>query len=416
MSFVKGSVIYVGSNILNAVIPFILLPILTRTLTQAEYGAVTMFQMLGVGLGTIVGLSVHGAANRKYYDQASAEELREYNGVCLHILLTTFVLCLAIIGLWAEPMGRWLNLPVSWLYMALAISTCGFVVQIRLGQWQVRGQPIAYATLQLGQAMVNLVVSLLLVTQLHRAGQGRVEAIFVASLVGATLALISLWRDQLVNFLSFNKAYVHDALSYGLPLIPHVLGFFLLSNVDRLIIGHYLGMDAVGVYGVAFQISLGLSILFDGINKAFVPWLFAILTSNDEQKKRVVVKKTYLWFSLLLLAAGLSFVIGPWFVIHYAGAKYQESAQLIGWVCTGQIFGGMYLMVTNYIFYAKKTAYLALVTLLSGCINVALAIVLIQYYQLAGLVGAFFISKLFQFVLTWALAARVHAMPWLLMR
>ncbi|MGJ3660750.1 oligosaccharide flippase family protein, partial [Shigella boydii] len=46
MSVYKNSSIYLISNIFNALIPFILLPILTRNLTPYEYGQIAMFQTL----------------------------------------------------------------------------------------------------------------------------------------------------------------------------------------------------------------------------------------------------------------------------------------------------------------------------------------------------------------------------------
>ncbi|MEW0490716.1 oligosaccharide flippase family protein, partial [Escherichia coli] len=62
MSVYKNSSIYLISNIFNALIPFILLPILTRNLTPYEYGQIAMFQTLVSGLASLTGLNTVGAA------------------------------------------------------------------------------------------------------------------------------------------------------------------------------------------------------------------------------------------------------------------------------------------------------------------------------------------------------------------
>ena len=412
MSFLRGSAVYVGTNIINAVIPFILLPILTRTISQEEYGAVTMFQMVVTGLGAFVGLSVNGAANRKFFDNPADEETRQYNGTCLQILFATFLICFCIVSLFSGYLSKALNLTVEWIYLALATASLGFVIQLRLGQWQVRQKPLAYAAVQLSQALINFVLSLVLVLQLHRSGAGRVEAIFIATLFAALLSIFFLYKDKIISVTSINKPYLKDALAFGIPLIPHAFGFFLLSSFDRFIISNYLGLKEVGIYAVAFQISMGLNIIFDGINKAFVPWLFAILARNNEEEKVDVVKKTYLWFVLLICGSVASFLIGPYFVVFYAGEQYQESANVIGLLCTGQIFGGMYLMVTNYIFFAKKTEKLAFVTISTGVFNLLLLILLIKYFGIVGAAFAFSFSKLLQFLFTWNVAEKVEPMPW----
>lgn len=53
---------YLVSNILNAIIPFALLPVLTRYLSPEEYGEVAMFQTLLGAMTAFVGLSMAGAA------------------------------------------------------------------------------------------------------------------------------------------------------------------------------------------------------------------------------------------------------------------------------------------------------------------------------------------------------------------
>src|SRR5690606_34839927 len=67
-SLASGASIYLLSNILNAALPFALLPILTRYLGPAQYGEVAMFQTFLATLAAFTGLSVQGAAARKYYD------------------------------------------------------------------------------------------------------------------------------------------------------------------------------------------------------------------------------------------------------------------------------------------------------------------------------------------------------------
>lgn len=66
--FLRNSTIYLASNIINALVPFLLLPILTRYLTPDEYGQIAMFQTLITALAALTGLNAVGAANRKFYE------------------------------------------------------------------------------------------------------------------------------------------------------------------------------------------------------------------------------------------------------------------------------------------------------------------------------------------------------------
>lgn len=399
MSLVRNSLVYLLSNIINASIPFLLLPILTRALSPAEYGQIAMFQTLVAGLVAFIGLNAVGAANRKYYDEEnSLYELSQYNGVCLQILLGSTVVLIIICTIFSKHLSDFLSIPVSWIYSALLLSSLSFVMNLRLGQWQVRGEALKFGALQINNSLLNMLLSLLLVITLHYGAQGRVDAQVMAAALSAGVAFYMLIKDKLVFLFCWRLDYLKQALQFGVPLIPHIFGFFLLSAVDRFVINQKLGLGQAGIYMVAVQLSMALSIVFDAINKAYVPWLFEILKRDDLAEKRKVVKYTYFYFLLLLLLAPIPFLIGPWALVLIAGEEYRAAGEVIGWLCLGQIFGGMYLMVTNYVFYAQKTGSLSVVTIASGMLNVLLLFVMVNEYKLLGAAWAFVLAKLVQFL------------------
>lgn len=414
MSFAKNSIIYLLSNITNAAIPFVLLPILTRVLSQSEYGRIAMFQTLLVGLTAFVGLNSVGAANRKYYDVGiSQKELSQYNGACIQILLFSILVLLIVFYFIAGDLAEILSIPISWLYSALLLSSLIFLLNLRLGQWQIRGSAFKFGQLQVSNSLFNMGLSLLLVVMFNHGAQGRVDAQVIAASLSAMLACWLLVKDKLVSLWQWRFEHIKQALSFGVPLIPHIFGTFLITTIDRFVINQKLGLSYAGIYMVAVQLSLVLNVIFDAINKAYSPWLFSVLKRNQDTEKYRVVKYTYLFGLLLLLITPIAFIIGPPVLVFIAGEDYRMAGQVIGLLCLGQIFGGMYLMITNYVFYAKNTGQLAIVTILSGCVNLILLIYFIDIKGIVGVALAFAISKALQFLMTFILAVRSVKMPWM---
>lgn len=412
-SLVSGSAIYLFSNILNAVIPFALLPVLTRYLSPAEYGEVAMFQMLLIVLGAFTGLSVHGAANRKYFDaNPDAQEFRYFMGACLQVLMISSTIVLLVLLPFLHQLSESLGLRPQWIMWAIVVSAASFVVNIRLGQWQVRKQAKHYGVLQISQSLLNMVLSLLLVVVLLQGAGGRIVAQIWAAAAFALLALYLLKRDDLLGFFTWKPAYIREALAFGVPLVPHIAGICLLNSVDRFVINSKLGLAQAGIYMVAVQISLAMALVFDAINKAYVPWLFERLSRNVAAEKQQIVIYTYLYFSVILLMAALGFLVGPLLVTMIAGDQYAPAGKVIGWLLLGQAFGGMYLMVTNYIFFSKRTGLLSLATITSGLINVALLLSLISFFGLRGAAIAFSVAMAIRFLLTWRVAQMQYPMPW----
>lgn len=414
-SFFKNTSVYFSANILNAAIPFLLLPILTRYLSVEEYGQIAMFQLLITGLAGLTGLNTIGAAGRKFYDKnISKPELAIYNTSCMWILAFTVAAIILFTLLFNKEIALLLAIPSHWVYFAITISFSSFILQFRLSQWQIRGEAKKYGVLQVGNSLFNLCGSLIFVVMLSNGAQGRIDALFITGIITAIISFYLLVKHELITFAPPNKKSIYEALNFGAPLVPHIFGAFLLSSADRYVINDCLGLEAAGVYLLAVQLSSVLSIIFDAINKAYVPWLFENLTKGTDLIKLNIVKNTYKYFVVLGMVAVLGFIIGPWVVTLVAGDKFIEAATIIGWLLLGQVFGGMYLMVTNYIFYSKETKLLSLVTIFTGVLNVLLLYLLIPEFGLKGATYSFSISMLIRFLLTWLIASKEVKMPWLL--
>ena len=412
-SLAGDTAVYLFSNILNAAIPFILLPILTRYLGPHEYGKVAMFQTLLGALSAFVGLSVAGAATRKYYDRnINDHEFKIFIATCLQILLVSSGLVFLIMAIFGQKLTAWLGLQTNWAQLAVFISTVSVVIQLRLTQWQIRKRARQYGILQVLQSIFNMALSLLLIVILLIGAEGRIIAQVWTAGIFAVLALFLLKRDGLLGFFFWRPGYLREVLAFGVPLIPHVTGMFLLSSVDRFFINAKLGLSEAGIYMIAVQLTGAMGLVYDAINKAYVPWLFERLNRGKREEKRQIVQYTYAWFAINLIMAGLAFIIGPWLVTQIAGENFARAGEVIGWLALGQAFAGMYLMVTNYIFYSKRTGLLSLFTITSGLINVMLLIVLIETFGFKGAAIASAIAMAIRFILTWWLAQRSHPMPW----
>lgn len=401
--------IYLGSNIINAAIPFMLIPVLTRWLSPEEYGTVGMFTIAVSIFATIMGLSTHGAVGVRFF-QLTPEKHRRYVFNCLAILLMTCSASLLLIAVLSHLLEQVFSLPSLWLIIAVLVSGCQFIINIKLSLWQVKKNPTRYGTFQIIQSLANAGLSLLLVISLSMGWVGRAWAIAVVSFLAAAVALYSLYSQNEVNT-ELNKDDMRDALKFGVPLMPHAIGALLTVSVDRLIVSQYLGIGAAGIYIVGIQIGMVIGVLSDALNKAFAPWLMEWLAGAKQDAVRVV-RLTYIAFlGLLSTATVLSFLI-PYLLQFIAGDKYREAAHIAVYSAFGYAFVGMYYLVTNYVFFHGRTAKLSLITLSVGFVSIGLNLVLVRQMGLAGAGLAFLLASILSFFFTWLLAARLQPMPW----
>ena len=357
--FLRNSFIYLFSNILNASVPFVLLPLFSHYFSTDDYGRIAMFQILIIGLNGIIGLNTVGAASRHFFENDNKHTLTNYNSSSFFVLYFSVFLILSICLLFSNVIVDFLSIPKSWVFLAVFCSFGTFIIQFKLVQLQIRKKALNYGLLQVSNSIINLSLTILFIVFMNYGVEGRVWAVCISTLFYAVFCFCSLKREKLLNFQLTKLNFVKDNLSFGLPLVPHVLGMFFLSSVDRFIINKKFGLSDAGIYMMAFQISLGLILVYDSINKAFVPFLFSTLKKNNYADKRKIVSYSYFLFLFCIFIGVLSFFISPYILNFVSNEKYILAASFIGLLCIGQSFQGLYLIVTNYIFYHLLPLYQA---------------------------------------------------------
>lgn len=403
--------VYLVANILNAGIPFLLLPILTRVLTPADYGTVAMFGIVLSVLAAFTGLSVHGAIAVRYF-QLEKQALAEFVGACIGIL----VISTAVIFLLIMANGAWLEgvtgVPSDWILVAVILSGLQFLGMIRLSLWQVRREVKRYGIFQIGQSLLNASVSLILILIAGMAWEGRLLGQALAVTFFGVIAIFFLIRDNLLLFRGNLRTHYLDALKFGVPLIPHVIGGLLIVTTDRFIIVKLLDLTQAGVYTVALQVGQMIGLITASFNSAFSPWFMESLSKSSEAVRRKIVRGTYFYFCTVLTCALVFGAIAPMLLDYLVGESYRAVSDLMIYIALGFAFGGCYYMVVGYIFFESKTGTLAIITFACGVVNIPLMYFLVERSGIVGAGQAYMSTQAFSFIATWWLAHKVHPMPW----
>ncbi|PKP58699.1 polysaccharide biosynthesis protein [Candidatus Atribacteria bacterium HGW-Atribacteria-1] len=406
----KNTFIYTGTNVINKTIPFFLLPIMTRYLSPTDYGIVATFDVLLAVVAVFVGLSMHGAINVNYF-KLKKEELREYIGNVFIILFTNFILIFIIVFFLKTYLSNVIKFPENWIPIVTIIALCQSIFAVNLGLWQVEQKSFPYGVFQISRTILNVALSLIFVVALVWGWQGRLLGIIITSIVYGIISIFVIIKRKYITF-SFNKKYIKDALFFGVPLIPHALGGWTMTSIDRIFINSMVGVDATGIYTVGYQVGMIIGLLANSFNLAWSPFLYEKLKENNYSTKERIVKFTYLYNVCIILAALTLSFTAPYFFKIFVSKNFYFAYKYVLWVALGYAFQGMYFMVVNYIFYVKKTYLLAWVTFTSAGVNIVLNYFFIKANGAIGAAQATTITFFVQFIMVWILSAKVYEMPW----
>jgi O-antigen/teichoic acid export membrane protein len=410
MKLRSSAMVYAAGGAVVSALPILLIPLLTRLLTPAEYGVTAMFSSALVVLGAFTGLSVHGAITVRYFEKPRVD-IRAYVVSCLAIVCVSVLPILVIVIVATPALQTFTKIPAIWIPIAVIASGAQSLTQILLALRQAEQRAWSFTAVRAGQAILDLGLTLVFVAAFRYGAYGRMGGIASASILMIPVVLYLLYRGGLLGSRP-SRTYVFDALRFGVPLVPHTLGTMLVFMSDRYIVSNLLGIAVTGVYVLSMQFTMILNLAADSINRALAPWLLERLGSVDDLRDQLIVKRTYAYFALAFLVCVAFGALSPYVLRFVVGARFHVQHDVMIYLSIGAAFSAMYYMVTNYVFYGGRTGTLALITFGGGAVSVTATWTLVSWNGVVGAAQGFMIAQLFIFLATWRLAQRARPMPW----
>lgn len=404
---VRSGVIYGVANVVSAGVPFLLLPILTRVLTPAQYGEVVSFYMLVAICASVAGLGLHGAVGVRWLDPSKGDP-RRYTGSALLLTFVTTALAAALSATLAPRLG--IDLDAGVCALAAVVAGAATLQGMRFAVWQCRDRPLPAATLQVSSAGLNIALSLFAVLAVRLGGLGRIFGAAAASVLIAATSVFLLLRDG--SAARGSVADIRALLRFGLPLVPHALAGALLVNADRFAVSAQLGGEALGIYGAASQIGMVMAVVADAAVKAYTPAMYRLLGRSTTRSRLRVVAIAYmsvpLWMLLALGTWGVFLMLGPWLL----GERYLDAIDLSIWFLMGGAVTGIYLNIAGLFFFTGKTEWISLATLSASALALIVAPYAVSACGLAGGGATFLAAQLALLIAAWALSRLIQPMPW----
>lgn len=409
-TLVKTTGIYAAANLLNAAIPFLLLPYLTNQLSTADYGIVAMFQVLFSIFNPLVGFSSESAISKRFF-HLTRPELQSYNFNVAALQLYSIIPFAAIIFLFGGWIADLSDFPKLWLWAVLLYSLTNKFLEIVLALLRLENKALGFGSFKVGKTLVELIFTFVFISALNQTWDGRISAQLVASVVILLPAIYISYRNKYFAFKP-NKQQLINALKYGFPLIPHALGATIITYSDRLFITNMVNLEALGIYSVGYQVGMAIGLIQTSINQAYIPWLFQQLKHPQQLNKKQLVKGIYLYnLALLLLVVILYFLI-PFIFSTMIGDGFGNASDYVLWIGLAFAVNGMYKMVVAFLFYTENTKIIGLGTLITALINVVLNYFFILRFGAIGAAYATLISFAIQYLVIWYFSQKYYPMPW----
>lgn len=411
LNLLKSFSIYTAGNLLTQSINFFLLPVFTHYLTPSDYGILTLISTITSFITPLILISIDGSISIEFYKKKFGQPATYITSALVLSFISTLFVSLIML-LISNKIQQQLFIPVFWLDIIPVMCFFEVVRTLNLMVFQINEKPMLYAGYSLSNTLGNLLLALFFIILLKYNYEGRLYGQYCIAIIYFFLGLYILYkRDLLCKNIS--KLMMKDIIEFGLPLIPHAIGFSIINLADRFFISYYAGNYQLGIYSLSYTLGSIIVIIAVAFNNAWTPHFYKLLQEDTIQSKLKIVKITY-WYVLILFLLTIGLVIISSFIFNkIIDSKFQLGLKFVPWIAFSSFFFGCYLAFTNYIFYLKRTKTFAYVSIMNIILNLILNLILIKHYGAIGAAYATFLSFFLFALIIAIIAIKIYPMPWM---
>ncbi len=376
----RHGMLYTVFSFVNSGISFILLLILAKYLTPADYGSLNLFTTFVTLLNIVIALCTTSYITVSFF-QKRREELQKIILIAFATTTAMLIIMASVLLLVPNFVEKSVGVPIEYLWLGLMICYFGIFNSVNLDIWRLEEKPVSYGIYSVSFAICNFILSFLLIVGLKYGWQGRVYAWFILGVIYFVVSIIFLIRRNYLVITFPSLELCKETFTYALPLLPHTASFWLKQGLDRYIINYYHDQATVGYFSFALNLAAIIGIIGTAFNATNSVYIYKKLSEGYDKVKGVLSKQTKL-MTIAFLGVSISVGICAFCLIHFFLPRYEDSIQYIVPLCLGGFFQCVYLLWVNYLFYYKKTRVLMHITLSTAIIQVVLSIWLTPYSPL----------------------------------
>ncbi len=407
----KDTAIYGISTIIGRFLGFILVPIYTHYLSEADFGIFSNVYAY-IAFFNIVYIYGMDAAFLKYSSLAENNDKKNVFSTSYWFVFFTTIILSLIILIFKNSFVFLMQVPQKYeylIYYVVLILLFDTLVLVPFANLRLKRKAGKFAFIKMSFIIINIALILVFIMKWKYG----IEAIFLSNLIASVLTFVMLLPEIIKSLnLSIKKDTLKKMLIFGLPYLPAAISSTVVQVIDRPILTAMTDDATVGIYTANYKLGIFMMLFVSMFQYAWQP--FFLVNAKEKDAKEIFAKI----LTLFVIMASIIWILVTLFVDDFAKFKlpggnpiiapaYWKGLVIVPTILFAYIFHGMYVNFNAGIYIEEKTKYLPYITLVGAVINVVANVVLIPKYSLVGAayatlfsymamaIGLYFVSQRF---------------------
>lgn len=410
--YINNALFYIGMPFLRNLLAFLTLPIITRFLTPADYGTVSLISIISSFSG-IFFMGISSASYRYYFEyNEDIQKLRAMFSTYFFFIAGVSLVYGIILYFVFPTLNHLLfksRLDFIWVLLAFIQFALAYVNVINQYIFQNQHEGGKWFFNEVVFTAIQIPLSIILVL----SGRFTFEAMIIAAIVAEIVKFISLFLQLRKYYgVTFSNSLLKTAVVYSWPSLPISLINFGYSYIDKLLLNKFQGLTQVGILDMSSRISTILKSSMDGVGGVLSPLTLEFLKENTEESyKRIADLGLKITFIILFLA--FSIILFTKEMVYLLMTKeYYFVIYVVPVYIYYHVFAVLTMITYWLIYYHPSKTYWGIpINLISLITTVFVNMLLIPRYGVMGAAFATFIVAAITHGISFFVGLRITPVP-----
>lgn len=381
--FLDNFLVYGLGGIINKLIPFFMLPIVTRLMPNSSYfGLSDLSNTLVTFASAFAIMGMYDATFRVFFDKRDTSFHKEVCSTSLIFVIFTSAIISIILLILGNQITEIFFGSIEFkilLYLAAITVFIGSTNTVLTIPTRVQNKRITFLSVNFLSSVISYSISIFLLIKGYF-----LIALPVAALCSASTTGISFWllNKHWFSVKVFNFKLLKQLLKIAVPMMPVFFLYWVLGSCDRVMIVNFLGDEAAGLYAAGAKLSAASQLIYMAFAGGWQ--YFAFSTMNEENQ----VKNNSLVFEYLGIISFIStsFVCALSYEIFsvFYPKSYQNGYIVVPYLFLTPLLLMLYQVIGNQFLVIKKTWHSVLIVFTGAVINLLFNYYLIPFLGIEG--------------------------------
>lgn len=358
-------------------ISYLLLIVLASFILPDDYGKISLFNTIVMLIGFFMTFSTYGYVGNSYFKEDVDTFHQDFTTIFLYLIISTCIIAFVFL-FFSEIISNIVGLNSYYLWIALLICFFNIFFQLITDYYRFREKVGWYGALNLGNALLNAIISIFLVVTLSQGWVGRINAHVIVTVLFGILGLFFCIKKGFFDF-HIKKDRMKLILLWGLPQIPHMATNWIRQGCDQYIINYNYSTQEVGLFSFALNLVGIITMIGMAFNSSNSVTIYQVLSNAEVTDKRKILKSNTRNIFFVYLAATFIVLIANLVFVPFVLPKYTDSLPFFALLSIYGFMVCMYLLFCNYLFYYGYTKNLMYITFGTSILHLCLSLLLTRY-------------------------------------